>query len=580
MWVAVAGGKGGGKRFVMVSDKALQHPCDTALGLLVSPRAFGTILYLTDSPFTTTDSGDQYRGMRAIVEYLVRSSRAALDEPPGYEAASAFMGIGCDSQLPFGDASTNLLVLSLTASWPASAWRRYQLLSEIRRVLAVDGELLILTRNRYGYRRLSKILQPPTRESGILAKVRAFGVGSLRLLANSRSLPSQQGLRVLLAKAGFRSVEWFRPLRDRQGCFTEIRPFYPRENEWGAYLPMSTSGRIQRFPGVADEFIIRASVGALAPSALQRCLQEMAHEIASDSTAEPAVGIERFLITPKEKVVVMASLNNVPVVMRIPLSESAYEGCQRNLQALQAIDIEPARRGLAPVPLAESAGAGCYYTVESRLSGVPLGRNPLGQNELAQVKSLMQRLNPRSLIRQTILDGSLYDELVARPLKKVLALIPEAHKQDRLERFFKDRLFGKRVTVGISHGDFSLSNIFVQCGQTTGAIDWDDSYLTGLPIMNAISYLCSRQGWRNGNFSSTVLNLATKQWPYANELAFLDGCYMYFRTDPSAHPALVLLFWVAVIASQSEFWFAKSPSYFQSRIDNIMNEVTCDDWPA
>ncbi len=552
----------------------LDHPCDIAMGLLVGQAPSKTVLLLTDSRASTSQGFPMPHAEIHSVEHhqpagLLGSSKACVTEffPDSTEP---------DFLLPFNSGSFHRVVLVLTCCWPADPYGRTRLLAEIRRVLAADGELLILAQNRYGRHRLKESIRLIHREAGLLANIRAIGKGTLKLLTDGRTLPSLRGLRAMLSKAGLRSTEWFRPLRDPQGCLTEVRPLYPREGEWRAYLPMSGSGRIRKFPQIADEFLIRASVGTLETSVLRHCLQQIACEIAPDFTLEQTVGIEQFLITPKEKVVVMAKLNNMPVVVRIPLSEAAHEGCLRNLRALRVIDAEPVCRGLAPIPLAEGETAGYYYTVESRLNGDPLGRSALGQNGLAQVEFLIQKLNPRSLTRQTILDGALYDELVTTPLNKVLALITEAYKRNRLELFFKDRLLGKQVSVGISHGDFSLSNIFVQDNKITGVIDWDDSCLTGLPIIDAISHLCSRQVRRGGGFSDTFLNLAIKEWPDTDELAFLVRCYTYFRTDPGIHTALVLLFWVNVTAAQIEFWFAKKPAFSQIRIRKIIDIIASD----
>ena len=501
----------------------------------------------------------------------------SLDSPgPVVTHESKPFLVGDSCRFLFDDASIDLIVFSLTGSLPVSAGRLHGLFSEIRRVLAPEGELLILAQNRYGYRRITETLRRSTREGGMYTRFRALGAGGIQLYTDGKSLPSRRGLQALLTRAGLRSSQWFRPLRDRTGHLREIRPLVPRDGEWAAYQPMRQGGRIRKMPRFADEFVVRASAGALAPSALQCCLKAIAREIGSGMSSEQLPRIERCLVTPKEKMVVIARLADAPVVIRIPLSEAAHEGCLRNLRALRVIDAEPVCRGLAPIPLAEGETAGYYYTVESRLNGDPLGRSALGQNGLAQVEFLIQKLNPRSLTRQTILDGALYDELVTTPLNKVLALIPEAYKQNRLERFFKDRLLGKQVSVGISHGDFSLSNIFVQDNKITGVIDWDDSCLSGLPVTDAISHLCSRQIRRGNGFADTFLGLASRQWPDTDELDFLNRCYVRFQTDLGIHAGLVLLFWMHVVISQLGFGFAYKSSFLRTRIDEIINAVSCE----
>jgi hypothetical protein len=560
-------------KFGVLSGKALQHPCDTALSVLLAPSSSGTALYLLEQSPGPPGPRSPNARMRAIVEHFERPPFAAPRDSRPWGAASIPIAIDENVHLPFLDTSIHLVVLSLTGSWLTSAQAQDQLFSEIRRVLVASGEVLILAMNRYGYSRPGEI-SPPDPERGTPNKIWAL-CHAFALLKNGAVLPSKRGLQCLLRRAGFKCVEWFRPLRDRGGCLAEIRPLRPRADLWSSYQSLGLKERIRHSSWFANEFVIRAAMEELEPSALQHCLEGAANQLGRRDASAKEIGIERLLVTPKEKLVVLAVLNDLPVVMRVPLSSSALEGCQRNMEALRFLSFEKTTGEVAPSPLADGYSAGYYCALESRISGQPLRKLSGPHPGLALVESLIRKLNPQPKVREC--DDPVYRQLVSVPLAKITALIPTPQKREALELFFSTRLRGKQITVGITHGDLSLSNIFVEHNQVAGVIDWDQSCLNGFPILDAISNLCSRQFKRSGNFSETFLRLAKRQWPEPEELAFLDRCYKRFHIAPGNHSALVFLYWLNAVSSQLDFWFTRDSSFLRTRVYEVVDAITGKD---
>jgi hypothetical protein len=355
----------------------------------------------------------------------------------------------------------------------------------------------------------------------------------------------------------------------------EIRPVRARADLWSSYQSLGLKERIRNSSWFANEFVIRAAVEKLEPSALQHCLEGGATQPGTRDASAKELGIERLLVTPKEKLVVLVVSNDVRAVMRVPLSSSALEGCQRNMEALRFLSFEKTTGEVAPSPLAEGSCGGYYYALESRIIGQPLRKLSGSHPGLALVESLIKKLNPQPKIREC--DDAIYKQLVSVPLAKVTALIATPEKREALEFFFSTRLRGKQITLGTLHGDLSLSNIFVENNQVSGVIDWDESCLTGLPILDAISNLCSRQFKRSGNFSDTFLRLAKRQWPEPEELAFLERCYKHFHIDPSNHSALVFLYWLNAVSPQLEFWFTRDSSFLRTRVYEVVDAITGKD---
>lgn len=113
-------------------------------------------------------------------------------------------------------------------------------------------------------------------------------------------------------------------------------------------------------------------------------------------------------------------------------------------------------------------------------------------------------------LRRVHRDAALYCRLVGQPLERVLAVMADPVKREGLVRRFRETLKGRPMTLGISHGDFSLNNIYIREDDGCGLIDWDDSALEGLSIEDAISHLSSRLVRRAEGFVAALLGLATR----------------------------------------------------------------------
>jgi aminoglycoside phosphotransferase (APT) family kinase protein len=303
---------------------------------------------------------------------------------------------------------------------------------------------------------------------------------------------------------------------------------------------------------------------------LQCCLESAASDGTGNGDPVNRIGIERLLVTAKEKLVALTVLNGSRTVLRIPLSDAALKACQNNLETLRALK-HAAGANVAPLPVTDGRLAGYYYAVESRMSGRPMRSLPRASSDLVLIEALIKQLNLNAAVRE--FDDELYDQLVSTPLRKLAEVTGSLRWEQAVEPFFRSRLRGKQMTLGISHGDLSLSNVFVNGGEIAGVIDWDDSSLSGIPLLDAISHLCSRQFRRSRNFSQTFISLAARRWPEPEELSFLDRCYEHFRTDPNSHDALVFLYWLRLVHRQLDFGFARESAVVRSRLDEVSRAI-------
>jgi hypothetical protein len=341
------------------------RPCDSAIGVLAASKATKPVLGLTVSV--------------VINKFLVASSASspvcACDGEQGWPITShkstsshsqgAFRIVARTPGLPFRKGSIGTILLLLGWNRPISAEAYGHLLSELMELLAEDGELLLLTANPFGRRRLINLVEPCLKSKGVAAKVRAVSVCTRELLQQMKAFPSQRKLRKLMLSTGFSAMEWFRPLRDDAGYLREIRPLFPSNMEWARYSPLHRGGPFRSSPWFSDEYLIRAAPRALSPPALYQCLQEVARNLKSDSYQEQLIHVNRLLVTPKEKIVIMATLGATRAVIRIPLSEAARRACQRNLRTLNAIANRTEKEG--PWPRGALGGRGQRLLLHCRV---------------------------------------------------------------------------------------------------------------------------------------------------------------------------------------------------------------------
>jgi hypothetical protein len=146
----------------------------------------------------------------------------------------------------------------------------------------------------------------------------------------------------------------------------------------------------------------------------------------------------------------------------------------------------------------------------------------------------------------TVLDGHLYDQLVAEPLDRIFIWIDKPVARERIARYFEHYLRGMSFAPGITHGDLSVSNVFVKENRISGIIDWDDARDNGILILDTINHLISRELHRlqRQAYAEVLHRLAFSTWLIKEEHDFLERMYSFCQVDPVHHPGLVYLNWL------------------------------------
>ncbi len=459
------------------------------------------------------------------------------------------------SPLPFADARFARVIVDLRRVWPRGRGAAAAA-AEIDRVLAPDGELLVLAGNRHGRQHFGALARAGRDAGSVFGRMVAQARTALTLVRDWRRQPHARALERFLRDARCPATRWYWPVRDGGGRLHAIRA-----------LPVS----LPRILSVADEHVVRATRQRLAPSVVDACL------VAAGDCLPGAVGpavAEHLLVTAKEKAVVFARHGERRVVIRLPLTAAARAGAERNFATLTELADRPGLRARVPAALgAGTLGEGQWsYSIEGRVPGAPAaGEGP----PLAQVEALLRALNPAP--RGVVLAGADYHRLVRAPLRAALAGATDNVAARRLRRFVDQRLCGARVALGLRHGDCSVGNIHVREGAVCGLIDWDDSAGEAITLDDAIGHLSSRVIRRGHGFAATFAGIATQDLLAPCEREFLTRCYDHCGVEPALHPALTLLCWARVVAAQRDFAFARQPAFRAARLDALLACVSADE---
>ena len=213
------------------------------------------------------------------------------------------------------------------------------------------------------------------------------------------------------------------------------------------------------------------------------------------------------------------------------------------------------------------------YFIESKLQGSPLSLHLKQQGRLSyidQVQELLQLLShtpDNNEVKQTALIDADYHRIVQSNIDRIYNANGDAQLKNTLENYFQKNLQGISVALGVQHGDFSVSNLFVNEGKINGLIDWETGDQFGVPLLDAINYVDSVHRLFNPAIliNQSIPLLASGNWPVDDERNLLNRCFELYDMDPAHHQALVYLRWLRHVSYLMQYWLRfnrKAQQYF------------------
>jgi aminoglycoside phosphotransferase (APT) family kinase protein len=343
----------------------------------------------------------------------------------------------------------------------------------------------------------------------------------------------------------------------------EARPWRQRLRRKGFFLP-------------AHSLIAQAG-GRRRLSSYDRICAAIAHDLAA--AGKDPVRPLRYLMTRKDKMIIRAARGSEDLVVRVPFGAAAVAAEARHAAALARLAVS--HPSLAPEFLAAGRIDGFDYQVETALPGAPLRRAILQRRSpeiLDRVEQLLEVMNPAGSLVHAPLEDAAYARLIEARLDRLDQLVRDPDQQRRLRGFFRGRLYGARLPIGLVHGDFSASNIFI-AGDRTGIVDWEAAAYDDLPILDAIGYLESilRPFSPRRSLAEGFHALAQRNFPSAAEERFLFARYERLDIDSSHHVGLVYLRWLRQIDYLSPYWLSYDPGGQERYVHQVVQLLLSDD---
>jgi len=475
--------------------------------------------------------------------------------------------------LPFADDSFDCVVLSGVLEWIAadgSLWagttgrlaklarmfalslgetnpRRMQLrfLREIRRVLKRDGQIFVAIENRTN---LEYALGRPDHHSGLL-----YGSLLPRPLANLWSIAKSRvpyrtytytcaGHRRLMREAGFDDVRFL----GLTPGYSHLRRILPYGGSFGSWANVAEQGSLAKRISSHPWFVPALGVIATNEGAGRRSLGERLLATMAAGLGDPTLRMRSLTISGKEKTVLELDSANGPLIAKLPNSPADLACEARQAEWLGAAVSDPRLRALVPRPLGAGSLQGLSYFLESRADGVSLAsvlRTAGRTAHLPQVRDALALLagTPPPEGGRTGPDAS-----AAAGVRDAFRLLGRhagaAAVLHELEAAVVRRIEALHIRRCVTHGDFSVRNIFVDGDRGITLIDWEPDALAGLPVLDAINYLDSiERQLEGGTVSDSLRRLCAREWRSREELALVDD--MLAR---SGHSGAALGVWAAL----------------------------------
>jgi SAM-dependent methyltransferase len=433
-----------------------------------------------------------------------------------------------------------------------------QLLKECRRVLKDSGQLFVVWDNLLGYTRLNVT----------------------HLLTAQQS--TLWGYQHLLKLAGFRQLQTY----DYQQSKSQLHHLVPLQTGTSPLLSLSRPGkhtlksRLKKNRQLAPTLAFIASPETKQKSSL---LEEVIQAVSSKLQEQLGNGklcITDHEITRKEKLVIAASWGTQEFIIKLPLNKTACDSEMNNVDILKSLAVQSGQSRLFATALCDGEINKQPFFVETKLTGEPLSQQLLKQGRLAyldQVSGLLKTLFTQSgaVPESKTLDSDIYEAHIQQRIDWIYRANGDTDLKNQLERYFAQNLKGIPVSLGMLHGDFSVSNIFTKGGDISGLIDWETGDKQGLPILDAINYLDSVQRLLNPGMmiNQSIPQQASGQWPIAEETQFLKKCFDLYSMDPAHHQGLVYLRWLRHTSYLMKYWLRFSAKGQQRFIYDIAKQL-------
>jgi aminoglycoside phosphotransferase (APT) family kinase protein/SAM-dependent methyltransferase len=479
-------------------------------------------------------------------------------------------------RVPLPPASIDLAVVPGLDDWfgTKDGGRRVRservqaLLEELRRVLTLDGQAYVASPNARGvprllprWRRESAGCTPSTLRTAALAA----GFAGCRVYAPfpyphkfHQIIDLERGSEMNLCPHPYRArgpalrslVRAWDTWNVRGGLERRLYPYLPAVS-----AVLSTSAESRPF---AERVL--AEVGAASAS------------------------VSRYYVRAQGVAVLVAGVaGDGGRIIRMPLDETAEQGCARQQRALRVLadDVRmPAElRALFPLPLVAGRLAGQAYFVESALPGesarIYYSRSTRRfDRAIVSASDTLSALRRATEVSRTI-DEETFAHLCGDWLPELrVAVGPERRPiLDRVGEILHETLVGRTLPLGWYHGDYDFANLLYDAhDRLSGIIDFELFDARGLPLVDHMVLLARRHRRRvNLGFGTLFLRgIFPCEYPPL-ERRLLTHEMDAVGADGALYRALALFAWADHVRLRRDSWLARSPHWRHDNVDVVLD---------
>ena len=444
---------------------------------------------------------------------------------------------GDGDRLPFADNSFDLVCLSGVLEWVPDIDELWQqsgnklqlllrmilvnigkdnpksmqldFLREISRILKPGGQIFIAIENRHNYQYFGG---RPDHHSGL-----PYGALMPRWAANLYSIwrnrrpyrtytYGRRGYKTLLSSADFSKIETI-GLYPGYSHLKRLRPFELQSYCEDDFAEHGLIARFKRAPATSPAYGVVGYKRPVPQTSGNKFVDRLlTHLLEASGSYDGNFCLAQVFISSKDKTVMKVRANQGLLAVRLPweIGSTAQERVNNHwLNFFADHDLKHVR---LPKPVVKGSYQGVNYFAESWFDE----KNDFQGGKTADVSMLFDKatctlaeLRSQGKIDKSSLSGDIYQRFVGVPLASVGSVV-EADIADRIADTVSKLVKDKIVRTGITHGDFSVSNLLGLTGSGVPAlIDWEFGEIDGVLGLDEIGFFSSL-GRELGYFESTV----------------------------------------------------------------------------
>ena len=517
-----------------------------------------------------------------INNVVLASSRCALAKE---HIDAKFIAIEDGRALPFDNGQFDIIVMS--ESWLVSPNHknnsllgnfnyRYQqsLINEMARILAQDGQILLLGKNKYSHFNLSK-------EQDNLGQYRLF------------SLLPHQIRRILGAKTtGFSFSQYTQILKKAGLGISNCYKVTKKNNVISALSkldsesdsqPQSIKQHIKQATFTSPYFALLAGRNEQFKnvSLLEKITCDISQYLYDLSYAEiknESLKFQAVHITGKSKAILLANQGHCHVVIKMPLEVHGIQGEANNYKILSQLQQSQHLSVQVPKPILRNEQSGQHYFVEELCQGEPLdkvldkdNRQVIADEIFSTWNQMLQGYTEQNAQPET---QTMFEFIVSPAIEKIANVTKHPEHLQQLVSYMAEHLDNDNIAFGLFHGDFSVGNVFMLNEKVQGIIDWEYGSILGPTILDLINIYTSID--RRVNRSDVVYNILTlisAEWPCSKEWQNLQQGLSLCGVKPEQSHAVFISLWFWAMDRQLDTEFVYDAHAISSKVDRFLELI-------